>query len=393
MAGRIMVAGVGMIPFRKPGAAPAYTVMGAQAARTALADAGVGYESVQQAFVSYVHGDSSAGQRVLYDLGLTGIPVVNVRNGGSGGSAALYLARQAIASGEADITLVLGFEQLSPDEPAVAFADHPDLLELRTGQRDGLVAGVNLPTAVRVFGSAGLEHMRRYGTPLATFAKIRAKASRHAASNPLAVQRQLLSVADVLGDQPVWPGVMTRSMACTPACGAAAAVLCSEEYAKTHGLGATVWIAAQAICTEGPARLGPEDARDGAGYSMSRAAALRTYEMAGISPLDVDVIELHDCFAQNELLSYEALGLCAEGGAQALVDADDTTYGGRCVVNPSGGLLANGHPMGATGLAQCHELALQLRGRADRRQVPGARIALQHNVGFGGGAVVTIYRN
>jgi len=185
---------------------------------------------------------------------------------------------------------------------------------------------------------------------------------------------------------------MTRLMACPPTCGAAAVVLCSEAYARRHGLDSTVVIAGQALTTDGAETFQSGDLRDLAGFSMSRAAARQTYEIAGIGADEVDVVELHDCFAHNELLTYEALGLCPEGGAQKFIDDGDNTYGGRYVVNPSGGLLSKGHPIGATGLAQCTELVQQLRGQAEQRQVEGARVALQHNVGIGGACVVTLYR-
>ena len=390
---RTVVAGVGMIPFKKPGAGDTYPVMGAQAVRLALADAGVGYESIQQAFASYIYGDSTAGQRVLYDVGMTGIPIVNVHNNCSSGSSAIWLARQAIASGDADIVLAVGFEQMNPGALGAHFNDRPLPTERFMQQFDELLGAQDVPPALRIFGGGGLEHMRRYGTSLETFAKIRAKASRHAANNPMAVFRKVVSTEEVMADLAIWPGVMTRLMACPPTCGAAAVVLCSEGYAQRHGLDARVWIAAQALTTDGAETFRSGDMRDLAGFSMSRAAANKVYEAAGIGAEDVDVVELHDCFAQNELMTYEALGLCPEGGAQKFVDDGDNTYSGRYVVNPSGGLLSKGHPIGATGLAQCAELVQQLRGNAGPRQVPGARIALQHNVGIGGAAVVTMYRN
>jgi acetyl-CoA acetyltransferase len=391
MTSKVVVAGVGMIPFKKPGQSDTYPVMGAQAVRLALADAGVGYESVQQAYASYVFGDSTGGQRVLYDVGMTGIPIINVHNNCASGSSALYLARQAIASGELDIVLALGFEQMNPGALGEMYTDRPAPLELfQQACADVVPQGV--PPALRLFGAAGQEHMKRFGTPLESFAKIRAKASRHAANNPLAVFRKVVSTEEVMADQVMWPGVMTRLMACPPTCGAAAAVLCSEDYAKKHGLDARVWIAGQALTTDGPETFKSGDMRHLAGFGMSRAAARRVYEQAGIGAEDVDVVELHDCFAQNELLTYEALGLCPEGGAQKFIDDGDNTYGGRYVVNPSGGLLSKGHPIGATGLAQCHELVQQLRGKAEQRQVQGARVALQHNIGIGGAAVVTMYR-
>jgi acetyl-CoA acetyltransferase len=392
MSSKIVVAGVGMIPFKKPGAGDSYPAMGAQAVRLALVDARVGYESVQQAFASYIYGDSTAGQRVLYDVGMTGIPIVNVHNNCSSGSSAIWLARQAIASGEADIVLAVGFEQMNPGALGAHFNDRPVPTERFMQHFDELLGAQDVPPALRIFGGGGLEHMRRFGTPLETFAKIRAKASRHAANNPMAVFRKVVSTEEVMADLAIWPGVMTRLMACPPTCGAAAVVLCSEDYAKRHGLDTRVWIAAQALTTDGPETFRSGDMRDLAGFSMSRAAANKVYEAAGIGAEEVDVVELHDCFAQNELMTYEALGLCPEGGAQKFVDDGDNTYGGEFVVNPSGGLLSKGHPIGATGLAQCVELVQQLRGNAEQRQVPGARIALQHNVGIGGAAVVTMYR-
>jgi len=393
MTRKVVVAGVGMIPFKKPGASESYPVMGAQAARLALADARVGYESIQQAFASYIYGDSTCGQRVLYDVGMTGIPIINVNNNCSSGSTAIYLARQAIASGEADIVLAVGFEQMNPGALGSNFPDKPNPTELFDLQVEKVLGKLEVPPALRVFGGAGVEHMRRFGTPLETFAKIRAKASRHAANNPMSVFRKVVTTEEVMADQLLWPGVMTRLMACPPTCGAAAAVLCSEDYARKYGLDTRVWIAAQALTTDGPETFQSGDLRHVAGFGMSRAAARKVYEMAGIGAEDVDVVELHDCFAHNELLTYEALGLCPEGGAQKFVDDGDNTYGGRFVVNPSGGLLSKGHPIGATGLAQCVELVQQLRGNAAQRQVENARVALQHNVGIGGAAVVTMYRN
>ena len=391
MTSKVMVTGVGMIPFKKPGQGDGYPVMGVDAVRLALADAGVGYEAIQQAYASYIYGDSTGGQRVLYDVGMTGIPIFNVHNNCASGSSALYLARQAIASGEADVVLAFGFEQMNPGALVSQFNDRASPLELFMQQCEGLVPP-EVPPALRLFGAAGLAHMKRFGTPLTSFAKIRAKASRHAANNPLAVFRKVVSTEEVMADQVMWPGVMTRLMACPPTCGAAAAVLCSEAYAKRHGLDARVWIAGQALATDGPETFRSGDARHLAGFGMSRAAAQRVYELAGVGADDVDVVELHDCFAHNELLTYEALGLCPEGGAQKFIDDGDNTYGGRYVVNPSGGLLSKGHPIGATGLAQCFELVSQLRGSAEQRQVDGARVALQHNVGIGGAAVVTMYR-
>ncbi len=391
MTGRVIVAGVGMIPFSKPGASAPYNEMGATAGRLALADAGIGYELVQQAYAGYVYGDSTAGQRAIYPLGLTGIPIINVNNNCSTGSSALFLARQAVESGAADCVLALGFEQMRPGALGSIFSDRPSPFDEFDAITDRLVDARNIPLALRYFGGAGLSHMKKYGTKLESFAKVRAKASLHAKNNPLAIFRKEVTAEDVMNDQVIWPGVMTRLMACPPTCGAAAAILVSEEFAKRHGIRTDVRIAAQAMTTDFASTFETDDMMRVVGFDMARAAANKVYEQAGVGPDDLDVVELHDCFAQNELITYEALGLCPDGGAAAFIDAGDNTYGGKVVTNPSGGLLSKGHPLGATGLAQCYELTRQLRGSAAATLVDGARLALQHNLGLGGACVVTLY--
>ncbi|RYF32909.1 MAG: lipid-transfer protein [Comamonadaceae bacterium] len=391
MSKDVFVAGVGMIPFTKPGANAPYPEMAAVATRAALADAGIDYTLVQQAYVGYVYGDSTAGQRAVYEVGMSGIPIVNVNNNCSTGSTALFLARQAVASGAADCVLALGFEHMSPGALGAVFNDRPSPFERFDDATRELVGKDDIPLALRYFGGAGLAHMTQYGTELSTFAKIRAKASRHASNNPLALFRKVVTEEEVMNAQVMWPGVMTRLMACPPTCGAAAAIVCSEAFAERHGIDRSVRIRAQAMTTDSAATFESRDMREVVGFSMAKEAARQVYEAAGIGPDDVDVVELHDCFAHNELLSYEALGLCAEGGAQQFVLDGDNTYGGKVVTNPSGGLLSKGHPLGATGLAQCTELVQQLRGTADKRQVEGARLALQHNLGLGGACVVTLY--
>jgi acetyl-CoA acetyltransferase len=203
--------------------------------------------------------------------------------------------------------------------------------------------------------------------------------------------RTVVTEEEVMNAPVMWPGVMTRLMACPPTCGAAAAIVCSEAFARLHGLSTAVRIRAQAMTTDTGVTFEARDMREVVGSSMAKACADQVYAEAGIGPQDVQVVELHDCFAHNELLSYEALGLCERGGAQKFVEDGDNTYGGKFVTNPSGGLLSKGHPLGATGLAQCTELVQQLRGQADKRQVEGARLALQHNLGLGGACVVTLY--
>jgi acetyl-CoA acetyltransferase len=391
MRREVLIAGVGMIPFVKPGSHDPYPKMAADATHAALLDAGINYESVQQADVGYVYGDSTAGQRALYEVGMSGIPIINVNNNCSTGSTALFLARQTIESGMADCVLALGFEHMSPGAIDAVFKDRPSPFDRFEETAADLVGHAEIPLALRYFGGAGLAHMRQYGTALSTFAKIRAKASRHAAHNPMALFRKVLTEEEVLASPVMWPGVMTRLMACPPTCGAAAAVLCSAEFAQRHRLEPRVLIKAQAMTTDRAVTFEARDMRQVVGFGMAQDAARQVYEAAGIGPQDIDVVELHDCFAHNELISYEALGLCPVGGAEKFVCDGDNTFGGKVVTNPSGGLLSKGHPLGATGLAQCVELVHQLRGTAGKRQVEGARLALQHNLGLGGACVVTLY--
>jgi acetyl-CoA acetyltransferase len=388
----VIVAGVGMIPFAKPGASAPYHEMGTEAVKLALADAGLGYEKVEQAYVGYVYGDSTCGQRALYHVGMTGIPIVNVNNNCSTGSTALFMARQMIASGALDCVLAVGFEQMKPGALGSVYTDRPSAFEEFDAAADQLIDAPGIPLALRYFGGAGLSHMKKYGTPLDAFAKVRAKASRHAKNNPLALFRKEVTADDVMNDQVIWPGVMTRLMACPPTCGGAAAVLVSERFADKHGIGKQVRIAAQSMTTDTPSTFRAGDMMQLVGYDMAKEAASRVYESAGIGPDDLDVVELHDCFAHNELITYEALGLCGEGEAGKFINDGDNTYGGRIVTNPSGGLLSKGHPLGATGLAQCYELTRQLRGTAGPTQVEGAKVALQHNLGLGGACVVTLYK-
>lgn len=392
MSQKTYVAGVGMIQFAKPGASGSYIEMGAQAVRLALKDAGLSQDLVQQAYAGYVYGDSTCGQSALYEVGLTGIPVINVNNNCSTGSTALFLARQAVESGAVDCALAFGFEQMQPGALKGAFTDRPTTMgkAYETASRI-FPEGEGMPGALMFFGGAGKEHMQKYGTKLETFAAIRAKASRHAANNPLAVFKKVVTTEEVMADQVVWQGVMTRLMACPPTCGGAAAIIVSERFAKKHGLRTDVTILAQSMTTDTPVAFDPPSMISLVGVDMTRAAAHAVYEKAGIGPQDIRICELHDCFAHNELLTYEGLGFCPVGGGEQFVLDGDNTYGGQVVVNPSGGLLSKGHPLGATGLAQCYELTHQLRGTAQARQVEDLQHALQHNLGLGGACVVTLY--
>ena len=390
---KVVVAGVGMVPFAKPGASETYDVMGAKATKMALNDCGLNYNMVKQAYVGYVFGDSTSGQRALYHLGMSGIPIINVNNNCSTGSTALYLARQAIETGVTDCVLALGFEQMRPGALGDIYTDRPSPFGEFDKNCQNLVGNSDIPLALRYFGGAGKSHMEKYGTDMHDFAKIRAKASRHASKNPLALFRKELSENEVLESPVMWPGVMTRLMACPPTCGGAAAILVSEDFAEKNNIDLNVKIISQSMTTDYESTFAENDMMQLVGYDMSKEAARNVCEDSAIDVKDIDVVELHDCFAQNELITYEALGLCEEGEAKKFIRDGDNTYGGKFVTNPSGGLLSKGHPLGATGLAQCFELTQQLRGNAGERQVDGARTALQHNLGLGGACVATIYQS
>ncbi|QEZ48922.1 lipid-transfer protein [Cupriavidus oxalaticus] len=391
---KVVVAGVGMIPFKKPGQSDPYAAMGATAAKLALEDAGLPYDKVQQAFVGYVYGESTCGQAALYKVGITGIPIVNVNNNCATGSSALFLARQAVESGAVECALALGFEFMQPGALGSKWTDRESALDEFTRIAnpmitDAVEAGV--PRALTLFGGAGREHMQKYGTKFETFAKIRAKASRHAANNPLAVFRTVVTEEDVMAEKVMWPGVMTRSMACPPTCGAAAAIVCTEAFAKKYNIRTDVRILAQSLTTDVPDSFEPASMIRLVGFHMAQKGVGAVYEQAGVGPEDIQVCELHDCFAQNELLTYESLGFAKVGEGEKMVLDGDNTYGGKVVINPSGGLLSKGHPLGATGLAQCYELTRQIRGTAGATQVENVNLALQHNLGLGGACVVTLF--
>jgi acetyl-CoA acyltransferase len=386
---RVLIAGVGMTEFSTPSKSRVYTDMAGDAAREALADAGLAYSDIEQVYVGYVYGDSTSGQRAMYGVGLTGVPIVNVNNNCATGSTALFLARQAVSSGAVDCVLVVGFEQMVRGALVESYLDRPSPLEPFLAAAGKYQGADGVPMAARLFGGAARDYAARYGTSAETFAQITVKARKHAALNPRAVFREAVTIEQVLNSPMVFDP-LTRLQCCPPTCGAAAAVIMSERAARRMAVRGRVAIAAQAMTTDTESSF-DDDMTAVVGREMSAAAASQVYEAAGIGPADIQVVELHDCFSSNEIISYEALGLVPEGGAEKMIRDGDNTYGGKHVVNPSGGLLSKGHPLGATGLAQCYELTHQLLGRCESRQVDGARFALQHNIGLGGACVVTLY--
>ncbi|MBW3667894.1 MAG: lipid-transfer protein [Actinobacteria bacterium] len=391
MSNRVFVIGVGMTKFEKPGGRDwDYPDMGREAGERALADAGIDYSLIEQAVVGYVYGDSTCGQRALYELGMTGIPCINVNNNCSTGSSALYTARNYVRGGIADCVLALGFEKMERGSLKGHFSDRTPPMKRLIKEMWGRRERAEAPVAPQMFGNAGREYMERYGATRETFAKIAVKNHRHSVNNPNSQFRDEYSLDEILA-APMIYDPLTKLQCCPTSDGGAAAVLASERFVREHDLwDQAVEIVGQAMTTDTPETFDGSDMGI-VGYHYAKKAALMVYEESGLGPEDVQVIELHDCFSANELVTYEALGLCEPGKAHLLVEEEATTYGGRWVVNPSGGLISKGHPLGATGLAQCAELTWQLRGTADKRQVPSVKAALQHNIGLGGAAVVTMY--
>jgi len=390
---RTFVIGVGMTKFDKPGTKEGdYPDWAKEAGEKALADAGVLYDAIEQAYAGYCYGDSTCGQRALYGLGLTGIPVLNVNNNCSTGSSALYLARQAVKGGIAECALAVGFEKMEMGSLGVKYTDRTNPIDKHAMAMFEVREPEQSPPAPQMFGNAGREHMERYGSQPDHYAWIGWKNHKHSVNNPYAQFQSEYSMDDIKSAKVIHEPL--TKLQCSPTSdGSAAAVVASERFVEEHGLwDRAVEIAGQAMVTDMSSTFDEGSCIKIVGYDMSKEAASRAYDEAGVGPEDVDVIELHDCFSANELITYEALGLAEEGKGHELVDSEDTTYGGKWVVNPSGGLISKGHPLGATGLAQCSELTWQLRGQADKRQVDGAKVALQHNIGLGGAAVVSVYK-
>lgn len=395
MSNRAFVAGVGMTKFEKIETREwDYPDMVKEAVTAALADAGVEYAAVQRAAVGYVFGTSTQGQRSLYELGHTGIPVFNVNNNCATGSSALFMAREWVEAGLVDVALAVGFEKMTKKAlmgdgsmPKVTTVDGTlGVMVPKHGWGTG-------PMTAQFFGNAAREHMERYGTTVEQLAQVAVKNHQHSTNNPYAQFQDAYTLEQVLNDKPVHEP-LTRSQCSPTSDGAAAAIVASERFVREHGLGGqAVEILGQALVTDTPDCFGTDSMIDAVGAPMTRLAAEQLFAATGRSIDEVDVIELHDCFSINEILTYEGLGMCVPGEGGKLVESGATTYGGDWVVNPSGGLISKGHPLGATGVAQVAELTWQLRGQANARQVPGARLGLQHNLGLGGACVVSLLQS
>jgi len=393
MGRKVFVVGVGMTKFEKPGSKEwDYPDMAREAGTKALSDAGLAITDVEQAAVGYCYGDSTCGERAFYELGHTGIPIYNVNNNCSTGSTALFMAKQFVEGGLAECAMALGFEKMEKGSLGVKYTDRTNPMDKHFKLMIELRGFAKAPGAPQFFGNAGREHMEKYGTTAEQFAKIGWKNHKHSVNNPYSQFQDEYSLEDILAAPMVYEP-LTKLQCCPTSDGAGAAIVASEDFVRRHGLEQrAVEIVGQAMATDFDSSFDQKSMIKAVGFDMTKQAAEKVYRQSGLGPENVDVVELHDCFSANELITYEALGLCPVGQGGKHVDEGAFTYGGKVVVNPSGGLISKGHPLGATGLAQCSELVWQLRGEAERRQVAGAKVALQHNLGLGGAAVVTMYR-
>ncbi|RWR99463.1 Non-specific lipid-transfer protein-like protein [Dinothrombium tinctorium] len=392
MAQKVYVIGVGMTKFMEPGLLTMdYPDMVKEAVNKALADARIAYAEIEHATVGFVFGESTSGQKALYEVGMTGIPIANVNNNCATGSSALHFAKCLVAGGTYDCVLAAGFEKMERGSLNPKYRDRINPVQKHIDLLFELYGVAPVSFTAQLFAAAGKEHMEKYGTKIDHFAKIAVKNHQHSKNNPYAQIQEEYTFDEVLSSQVIFE-FLTRHQCCPTSSGAAAAILASEEFVQRHSLkDRAIEILAIEMATDKPSSFEEKSAIKLVGFDMTKNAAKKAYRVAGIRPEQIDVIELHDCFSTNELITYEALGLCDVGEGKNLVDMGNNTYGGKYVINPSGGLLSKGHPLGATGIAQCAELCWQLRNEAGKRQVPKANLALQHNIGLGGAAVVAIY--
>ncbi|KAJ5812366.1 Non-specific lipid-transfer protein [Penicillium riverlandense] len=386
------VLGVGMTKFIKPRGKVDYNELGYEAGIKAMLDAKITYDDVDQGVACYVYGDSTCGQRVFYQFGLTNIPIYNVNNNCSTGSTGLAMARTMVTHGAADCVLVVGFEKMNPGSLQSMYNDRTNptgLFGMMMAETRGVT---NAPGAAQMFGNAGREYMEKYGATNKDFAEIARINHEHSKRNPYSQFQQEYTLDQVM-NAPMIHEPLTKLQCCPTSDGGAATVVVSQEFldARPHLKDQAILIAGQTLATDTESVYSTSSI-DLMGFGMSRHACRTAAAEAGVNVKDIKVCELHDCFSANEMITIDALELCEPGKAHEMVRRGDITYGGKMVINPSGGLISKGHPLGATGLAQCAELVWHLRGWANNRLMDGTAAALQHNLGLGGAVVVTVYK-
>ena len=374
----VYVVGIDMIKFMKAGTGPAVEVLGAQAALMALDDCGLKIQDMEALYCGNLgQAGGMVGQRVLQQIGQTGIPVVHTANACATGATAFREGWMAIKAGVYDTVLAVGVEKMGGG-----------LLGGAGGgggiPKEGLLGSMTMPA---VFAEAGQEHARKYGTTFEQFAKVSVKNHHHSTLNPKAMYQIETPLETVMGAEMIaYPN--TKLMCSVNVDGSAAAVLMSEKKVKALGLMKRAVRVKASVLTSDPWQerdLVMPDVN-----SCTRLAAKKAYEMAGVSAKDINLVELHDCFATAEILHYENLGLCGDGEAGHMIDSGATALGGKVPVNVSGGLLSKGHPLGATGIANVYEVATHLRGEAGKRQVPNARLGLTHVIGLGSACAIHV---
>jgi acetyl-CoA acetyltransferase len=370
----VRVVGIGLHPYQRPSDTP-YTALGVHAVRAALTDAGLAWTDIESAYTGTATTAMGMSRLMYRHLGSTGISMAQVENASASGSTAFRHACIEVASGLVDIAIAVGV-----DKPL-----HISSPQRAAGVRD-LVGSRVVPFTH--FALLAARYMHDFGATVEQFAMVAAKNSRNGALNPNAQRRKPRTVDEVL-DAPQISGVLTRLQCCPIGEGAAAAIVASEEAIGWLGLDATrsVRVLASAARSETVYRNENFDA------ALTRETTAQALRDAGITPGDLDVIELHDAFTVEELLYLEAMGISAPGNAGNDLQHGDFDIGGRVAVSASGGLLSMGHPIGPTGVGQICEITTQLRGEGGERQHPGARTGLAHMVGVGAVCLVHVLRN
>lgn len=388
----VYILGVGMTKFIKPRGKVDYTELGFEAGIKALLDAQINYDEIDQGIACYCYGDSTCGQRVFYQFGMTKIPIYNVNNNCATGSTGISMARTFIASGAANCVMVVGFEKMAPGSLGTTFNDREPPLGNTVAMMAETRGFQPSPPTIQLFGNVAKEYMERYGALPEHFAEIARINHVHSVQNPYSQFQDVYSLDQVKESSMAFEP-LTKLQCCPTSDGGAAAILVSQAFldARPHLKSQAIQIAGQCLATDAPG-LFSKSSIDLVGDGMNRYAASKALAEAKIRPEDVQVIELHDCFSANEMIAIEALGLCETGKAFELVSRGDITYGGKYLINPSGGLISKGHPLGATGIAQCAELVWHLRGWANNRNFKDTKYCLQHNIGLGGAVVVTVLK-
>jgi len=392
MSAPVYILGVGMTKFIKPRGKVDYTELGYEAGIKALLDAHITYDDIDQGVACYCYGDSTCGQRVFYQFGLTGIPIYNVNNNCSTGSTGLNLARSMVQGGMADAVMVVGFEKMSPGSLKSNWDDRENPTATSGRMMAETRGYTNAPGAAQMFGNAAREYMEKYGAKADDFAEIARVNHEHSQRNPYSQFQDVYTREQVL-DSPMIHEPLTKLQCCPTSDGGASAIVVSQAFlnARPHLKGQAVLIAGQCLQTDALSVFN-RSSISLMGFEMTQRAVKQACEQAKVNIKDIKLVELHDCFSANEMIVLDSLGLSEPGKAHEMVRNGDITYGGRVVVNPSGGLISKGHPLGATGIAQCAELIWHLRGWANNRLHPGTEVALAHNLGLGGAVVVTVYK-